>query len=136
VDCEYILNYVPIKILTEVYSLTGLKNGKYVSQVQYLEIKIDADAKLLYSWDIYQEILGEFVNLKAIAFKDVRSCQDFIKFTLPNLNHSTQKIWNDRFSYFKSLGIEILSGDDIHIMQTFFKKIVKEEGVSWGFHIY
>jgi rRNA-processing protein FCF1 len=136
-DLRDVLNLIPIKILTLAGDLEELSNAKYTNTLQYLHAYIEAELPMEDGWENYKQIFDQFSNLKAIELDPVRSdWEHFITDVLPNLSEPNKDIWEERISYFQKRDIRIVGKNKIYENEKLKKRLAKEAGLNWRFHIY
>jgi len=133
-DVHKMLNIVPVKILTDVYDLEeDLQNFKYASGLQYLHVNIYSPTEpMSCGWDKYQEILDQYLNLKAVELTWKQG--NFKNITLSQISEANQNIWQERILYFKARGICIVDDGEIDENENLQTKLAKEAGITWKFH--
>jgi len=125
-----IADHLPIKILDSCWDLEEQLNDKrYNSQLQFLHLQNIWKYHSDYDANVFQDILDQCSNLKAIAFSNhKKENEDFSKCSEKNREN-----WQERITYLQSRGIEILHKDEIFQNETLQLKLAQEAGIKWRF---
>merc|ERR1712096_462411 len=114
----------------------------YTHEIQYLALDVDAECPMENGWENYREIFDQCSNLEAITFVTFPDSQNLTHQLLCNCERQflcncerNKAIWEERISYFQARGIQILDMNQISQNENLRKKLAKEAGVSWRFHI-
>jgi hypothetical protein len=139
-DSGMMLDYFPLKIISDLCDLNAIKDKNYINEVEYLQLTSDQEDKHPYNlsedeWNTYQEIFNQCSKLKKIAFYCERENEefDYEKIEFANLPENKQIIWEQRIQYFKKRGIQIVDSDDISYCEELQLKLAQENGIKWRF---
>jgi len=125
------LNFVPVKIVTRVFSLEFPQNLKYVSGVQYLHVTVGIrQPPMLFGWDKYKEFFDQCLNLKEIELHWNGGCRN--KSNISETSEANQIIWQERIENIKARGIRFVNDGEI-FRNKMEMKVAKESGVTWKF---
>jgi len=126
------LNFVPVKIVTRVFSLEFPQNLKYVSGVQYLHVTVGIrQPPMLFGWDKYKEFFDQCLNLKEIELHWNGGCRN--KSNISETSEANQIIWQERIENIKARGIRFVNDGKIFRNKNLEMKVAKESGVTWKF---
>jgi hypothetical protein len=106
-----------------------------MSQFEYVHVDIHnvIHRPSVFNWYRYQEIFDQCTNLKGI---ELTTSSKSIEEILPTLSESHQKIWKERIEYFQSKNIRLVKKNEIDGNENLRKKLAKEAGIKWRFHVY
>jgi len=147
-DCDTgsLVEFMPLKIVTDLYNLRMLENPKNNHALEYLEVILFPSEFIVHwGWACFEDILDQHSNLKQIALTFVsypeNDEEELEPVSVDFKNHddlfwhcSNEKfICNKVLEYLKKRKIQIVTQDKIRGNKFLQSKVANEAGIRWRF---